>query len=98
MGVAAGVRLAAAGEDRSAHRQNSRESYASYSSSHKAAESIKTIFGLLCQHLRDAIKKVLINGATTIVRLCHQYIRTTRVHSSVHSDVDIAYLNGLNVC
>ena len=75
--VAAGDGLAAAGDGRPTHRQNSRESHASFSSSNKAAETIKRIVGLLYQLLLDSIKEVLIKAALIVVRLCCRWVHTS---------------------
>jgi len=94
--VAAGDRLAAAGDGRPAHRQNRWESHASFSSSNKAADMIKRIVGLLCQLLRDVIKAVFIKAALIILRLCHRWVCTSWGDTSANHAVDIAYLFLLN--
>jgi len=95
--VAAGDGLAAAGDGRPAHRQKSWESHASFHSSDKAAETNRTIVGLLWQLLRDLINEVLINAALIIVRLCHCWVHTKWVDLSVNHDAGNLYLSGLNL-
>jgi len=89
--VAAGNGLAAAGDGRPTHRQNSWELHASFSSSNKAAETMKSIVGLLSQLLQDVIKEVLIKAALIIVRWCHCSVCTGGVDPSANHAVDIAY-------
>jgi len=77
--VAARDGLAAAGDGRPAHWQNSWESHASICSSNKAAETIERIVRLLYQLLKDVIKEDLIKAALIGVRLCHRWVHTIGV-------------------
>jgi len=95
--VAAGDGLAAAGNGRPTHRQNSWESHTSFSSSNKAAEMIEGFVGLLFQLLQDVIKEVLIEAALIVVRLCHRWVRTSWADPSADHAVDSVYLFGLNL-
>jgi len=75
--VAPGDGLAAAGDGRSTHRQNSGELHQGFSSSNITTETIERIVELLCQLRWDLIKTVFIKAALMIVRLYDRWVGTT---------------------
>jgi len=89
--VAAGNGLAAAGNGRPTHRQNSWDSLASFSSSNKAGEMIKRIVRQLYQVLQNVIKEVLIKAALMVVRLCYRWVHTRGVDPSANLAVGNVY-------
>jgi len=95
--VAACDGLAAAGDGRPAHRQNSWELHASCSSSNRGTETTKRIIGQLCQLLGDAIKEVLMQGAIIVVKLCHRRVHTCWVDPLGTHAADIWHLFGSDI-
>jgi len=95
--VAAGDGLAAAGDGRPTHMQNSWESYTRFSRGNKAAEMIEWLLMLPYQLLRDIMKAVLIDAAPIIGRFCHRWVHTSWLDPSTDLAANIAFLFGLNL-
>jgi len=96
--VAARDGLAAAGDGRPTHRQNSGALHAGFSSSVNAAKMIIPIVGQRYQLLWDIIRYVFINAALIILRQWHCGVHTYWLDSSANHVADIAYPFGSNLC
>jgi len=86
--VSAGDWLAAAGNGWPAHSQNSWELHATFRSRINAAETIKTIVGLLYPPHWDVINKAFIKVPVMGAKLCHHRVRTNGVDSERNHPAD----------